>query len=217
MESPFPGFDPHLESHWRSVHHRLVTYAADLLQGAVPRCMRVEINERVYAAGVRETYLEIIDTTSGNRVVTAIEFPSPTNKIGGDGNDLYVRKQREYRAGKVTRVEIDLTREGDRSLVLPMTQIPQEHRTLYLACVRRGWQPWRIEAHPMPLHLPLRIIGVPLQESLEDVPLDLQALIAQCYRNGRYDDPDYRADPQPPLPAPEAAWADELLRKAGRR
>ncbi|HBJ33170.1 MAG TPA: hypothetical protein DDZ51_00095 [Planctomycetaceae bacterium] len=27
--SPFPGMDPYLEYHWRSVHHRLITYLGD--------------------------------------------------------------------------------------------------------------------------------------------------------------------------------------------
>lgn len=217
MDSPFPGMDPYLESRWSGVHHRLITYAADQLQPGLPRGFRVEVEERVFVEGRIEAYLEILDTARGNRVVTAIEFLSPTNKTLGDGNDLYVRQQREYRAGGVSRVEIDLTREGDRGLVLPMSRIPPQHRALYLACVRRAWNPARIEAHPMPLEAPLKTIGVPLEESLDDVPLDLQALITQCYRNGRYDDLDYRADLPLALPSAEAAWADRLLRAAGKR
>jgi hypothetical protein len=69
----------------------------------------------------------------------------------------------------------------------------------------------------MPLAEPLKTIGVPLEESLDDVPLDLQAIVAQCYRNGRYDDLDYRSEPPLPLPSAEAAWADQLLRAAGKR
>lgn len=253
--------DPYLESRWRSVHHRLVTYAGDQLQQVLPRRYRAEVEEREIVAGspdggrsiypdaflverrpnkarlsaagaaaiagpvvievkdepITEAYLEIVDTASGNRVVTAVEFVSPTNKTPGDGNQLYVRKQREYVGGGVTRVGIDLTRDGDRRLVLPVLHIPPAHRALYLACVRRAWMPTRIDAHPMPLQLPLRTIGVPLDESSEDVPLDLQSLVVQCYRNGRYDDLDYHVDPVPPLPPEDAAWADALLRSAGRR
>jgi hypothetical protein len=47
--------------------------------------------------------------------------------------------------------------------------------------------------------------------------LDLQALIDQAYRNGRYHSIDYRGAPEPPLEGPEAGWADELLRAAGKR
>ncbi len=166
---------------------------------------------------VTETYLEIIDTASGNKVVTALEFLSPTNKSAGDGSDMYVRKQREYRAAGVNQVEIDLTRYGDRSLVFPMTHIPREHRTLYLACVRRSGQPATIEAYPLPLQQPLSTLGVPLSAAHADVPLDLQLLVTQCYRNGRYDDIDYSQDLLPPLPPDDATWADGLLREKGLR
>jgi len=50
-----------------------------------------------------------------------------------------------------------------------------------------------------------------------DVPLDLQALITQVYRQGRYDDIDYTVPPLPPLDPDDTAWADELLRAAGKR
>jgi hypothetical protein len=51
-----------------------------------------------------------------------------------------------------------------------------------------------------------------------DVPLDLQMLIEQCYRNGGYDDDiDYhRAADSPLMPADES-WADELLGTQQRR
>ena len=44
-----------------------------------------------------------------------------------------------------------------------------------------------------------------------------RSLVDRCYANGRYDDLDYRAEPNPPLEADEAAWADELLRGKGLR
>ena len=260
MDSPFPGMDPYLELRWRSVHHRLITYAGDQLQRELPQRFRVEVEERMFVVGhqdggrtvapdvyvverphpkrpdngaassavvgepviievpdepVTETFLEIIDTTSGNKVTSAIEFLSPTNKISGDGNELYVRKQRKYRAAGVSQVEIDLTRQGDRGLVFPMQYIPRQHRALYLACVRRSWEPSKIEAYPLPLEQALPKIGVPLDHARADVLLDLQFLVTQCYRNGRYDDIDYRKDLQPPLPPEETAWAGELLQRKG--
>ena len=53
---------------------------------------------------------------------------------------------------------------------------------------------------------------MPLRKGDADAPLDLQALVDQAYRNGRYDTLDYKADPDPPLRPDDAAWADELLR-----
>ena len=47
MPSPFPGMDPYLESHWRDVHHRLITYACDAIQEALPQELRARVEERV--------------------------------------------------------------------------------------------------------------------------------------------------------------------------
>ena len=47
-----------------------------------------------------QAYIEIIDASSGNRVVTVIEFVSPSNKIPGEGRELYLRKQREVMSGE---------------------------------------------------------------------------------------------------------------------
>jgi hypothetical protein len=64
----------------------------------------------------------------------------------------------------------------------------------------------------------LPVIRIPLRQTDADVPLDLQALIDQCYRNGDYeDDLNYQTDPYPPLDPDDARWADALLRKLGRR
>jgi hypothetical protein len=129
-----------------------------------------------------------------------------------------LRKQHEYRAAGVSVVEIDLTRQGDRGSVLPLERIPGQHRALYLCCVRRSWQPRRLEAYPAPLDQPLPTIGVPLCQSARDVPLELQTILTQCYRNGRYGEHlDYRGDPQPPLPPQDLAWCVELLRARGLR
>ncbi len=51
MPSPFPGMDPYLESHWRDVHHRLITYASDALQELLPPDLRSRVEERIVMAG----------------------------------------------------------------------------------------------------------------------------------------------------------------------
>jgi hypothetical protein len=85
-------------------------------------------------------------------------------------------------------------------------------------CVRRGWEPTAVQIYPVPLRLRLPVIQVPLRQTDADVPLDLQALIEQCYRNGGYDDDiDYHRPPDPPLDGDDDSWADEALRSQGRR
>lgn len=167
---------------------------------------------------VTQGYVEIIDVASGKKVITVIEVLSPANKLPGPGQEQYLQKQREVLAGGVNLVEIDLLRRGQRIAALPADQVPPDLRTPYLVVVRRATNPLAAELYALPLRQRLPAIKVPLRKKDADVPLDLQALIAQCYQNGGYDaDIDYRAEADPPLEADEAEWADELLRRQGHR
>ena len=161
---------------------------------------------------ISQGYIEIVDASSGNRVVTVLEFVSPSNKVPGDGRDLYLRKQREVIGAKASLVEVDLTRTGQRCLAARMTRIPRRYRTTYLACVTRGWKWGQAEVYPLPLPQRLPAIRVPLRQTDADVPLDLQTLIDQCYENGGYDSIDYRQPVQPPLDPVDLAWVEEWLR-----
>ena len=58
----------------------------------------------------------------------------------------------------------------------------------------------------------LPAIAIPLRETDRDVPLDLQPILDQAYRNGRYDDLDYIRDPDPPLTGEDAVWAAQILK-----
>ncbi len=263
MKSPFPGMDPYLEQHWRDMHHRLITYTADLLGSKLPRELWARIEERVFVeweegerpreiypevfvieqaqgeptevppeGGVAvaeplpvqiqrepasQGYIEIVDTEAGNRVVSVIEFLSPTNKIPGDGQDQYLQKQREVLASHASLVEIDLTRSGTRSLAASQTLIPPHRRATYMVCVSRGWKRGWAEIYSTALPQRLPVIRVPLRETDADVVLDLQAILDQCYDKGGYTRIDYRAPPRPPLTPADASWADEWLRRQGVR
>jgi len=166
---------------------------------------------------VTEGFIQIIDVGSGQRVVTVIEFLSPSNKGAGEGQDLYLKKQKEIKESSTSLVEIDLTRQGKRILLVPPERIPPAYRTTYQVCVRRGYRPSPVEIYDLPLKERLPVIGIPLRERDPDAPLDLQALVDQCYENGGYDDVDYRVDPIPPLDPKDAVWADGLLRSKGVR
>ncbi len=161
-------------------------------------------------------FLEIIDSRSERRVITVLEVLSPSNKYAGAGRELYRQKQRDLAEGGVSLVEIDLLRAGPHVLQLPLAQYPPAYRTPYKVCVHRSWKA-KAEIYRVPLRERLPAIRVPLRETDADVPLDLQALIAQVYRHGRYDDLDYTVPPVPPLDADDATWADEVLRAAGKR
>jgi len=164
-----------------------------------------------------ERHIEIIDAGNGGRVITAIEFLSPANKVGMDGRLAYKRKQREYLEGGVNLVEIDLVREGDHVLAVPEERIPSDYRTPYLVCVRRAVHLNRVELYRVPLREVLPNIAIPLRATDRDVVLQLQPIIAACYRDGRYRRINYRREPAPRLGEADAVWADQLLRAQGLR
>ena len=85
-----------------------------------------------------QSYLEIIDSSSTRRVITVIEFLSPSNKYAGAGRDLYRQKQRDLAEGGVSLVEIDLLRAGPHLLQVLLAQYPAEYRTPYKVCVHRA-------------------------------------------------------------------------------
>ncbi len=166
---------------------------------------------------VTEGYIEIVDVKSGHRVVTTIEVLSPTNKRPGEGQELYLQKQADMKQAGVNIVEIDLLRGGQRVLLAIPQLIPPSHRTAYQICIWRAARPRQVEVFRVPLREPLPAFRVPLRPTDRDVILNLQAIVDQCYRNGGYDDIDYRGDPDPPLSPQDAAWADAFLREQGRR
>jgi hypothetical protein len=166
---------------------------------------------------VVETFLEIIDVSTGGRVVTNIEVISPTNKLRGSGREMYLRKQEDLRFAGVNSVEIDLLRIGDNLVAIEPAGLEEKFRTPYRVCVRRTRPNNYFEFYRVPLQKRLPVVRIPLRATDDDALLDLQAIIELCYRNGRYDDIDYAKDPVPPLAPPDAAWADELLKSKGLR
>jgi hypothetical protein len=164
---------------------------------------------------INEGYIEIREA-DGGKVITVIEFLSPSNKRRGTGQELYLAKQIEILGSDTSLVEIDLVRAGQRVLALPSDDIPFEHRQDYLACVSPGWKRRRRELYPMPLRQRLPLLPVPLREREPRLPLDLQALVEQAYAAGRYHKLDYRVALEPPLASEDAAWAQTLLTVARR-
>jgi len=164
-----------------------------------------------------ESYIEVIDVKSGHRVVTTIEVVSPSNKRAGEGQRLYLQKRQDMKRGGVNTVEIDLLRAGERLLPIDPERVPASHRTAFQAWIWRATDANRIAIYRVPLRERLPAIPIPLRPDDANVLIDLQAILDQCYRNGGYDDIDYRVSPSPPLDADDAAWADALLREQGLR
>ncbi|MBM3840598.1 MAG: DUF4058 family protein [Verrucomicrobia bacterium] len=162
---------------------------------------------------VTEGFLEIREK-GGGKLITVIEFLSPSNKCGGAGQEKYLEKQAEVLRTDASLVEIDLVRAGQRVLALPVDQIPSAHRWDYLACISPGWKRKSRELYPMPLRDRLPGLPVPLRQHEPRVKLDLQSLRDRVYAAGRYDDLDYASELQPSFRPEDAAWAAELLKKS---
>jgi hypothetical protein len=86
-----------------------------------------------------EGFINIVDPSHGNRLVTVIELLSPSNKLPGEGNKQYRQKQLELKTAGVSLVEIDLIRIGEWTVDAPLRRVPRAYRTPYRVCVHRGW------------------------------------------------------------------------------
>src|SRR5437868_261529 len=161
LETPLGVGDHPLYPDMRVVEYAssrgLETRAASGVAVAEPLLIATE------AEPVTETLLEIIDRESGNRVVTVIEFLSPSNKSPGPNREQYLRKQREVCSSDANLVEIDLNRFGVHTLAFPLAHLKPEARTSYMACVRRAVRRGKAEVYPMPLWERLPVIKIPLR------------------------------------------------------
>ena len=164
---------------------------------------------------IHEAYIEILDL-SGEKVVTVIEVLSPANKFPGPGRESYLVKQRDVLYSQAHLVEIDLLRFGPHVLAVPHSLIHGRATYDYLVCVNRARPPRAsYELYPDRLREPLPRFGVPLAGEDPDVPLDLQAAIAQTYKAAGFRNRiDYSHPCQPPLSVDDQAWANELISRA---
>jgi hypothetical protein len=164
---------------------------------------------------VIERFIKIIDA-GDERLVSVIEFVSPTNKRG-QGLVAFRSKRDELIDSGVNFVEIDLVRAGDwQALLRP--HITRKRASIYRATVRVPRDPGAVYLQPIRLQDKLPDIHIPLRRDDPKLMLALQPLLDSAYDNGRYRRRlDYRRDLVPPLEADDAAWADQLLRAAQRR
>lgn len=148
----------------------IVTYFPDVTVGTVPRgkstgglatataAEPVLLARRPEPATLRSVW---IVTADGGKLVTVIEFLSPSNKIGKSGRDAYRNKQADFLKAKVSMVEIDLIRAG-RHLAVRLLGIPRRFRTGYKILVTRGWKRRQSEFYPPSMRTPLPTIKIPL-------------------------------------------------------
>ena len=127
---------------------------------------------------IRDTWIEV-RRLPDERLVTAIEVLSPTNK-GSSGLPEYLDKRHRLRDQRVNLVEIDLLIAGRR---LPMARpLPLGH---FFTFVSRAEQA-RVGGCLCLVDRPLPKIPIPLEAPDPDVFLDLAEVFALAYQRGRY-------------------------------
>jgi hypothetical protein len=160
---------------------------------------------------VPHLWIEILDNKN-RRLVTAIEFLSPANKIGA-GRKKYLRKRQRLLNSTAHLLEIDLLRHGQR---LPMKDpLPPVAYFVFLSRVEK--RP-RTEVWPISLDQSLPKVPVPLLAGDSDAGLNLQTAFALAYDLSGFDVViDFHQPPEFPLSSGDASWVDGRLRDAGLR
>lgn len=158
---------------------------------------------------VRQGRLEVCERDD-MALVTVVELLSPANKFTGPDRETYLTKRSRLLQSGVGFVEIDLLRDGPRTVA----GVPDCD---YLALVARRTELPSVGVWPVRLADPLPAVPVPLRPGETEPLLDLQAVLHAVYDEVGYGDFIYRTPPDPPLTPEQAAWAAGVLPAAEGR
>jgi len=161
---------------------------------------------------VPQLSIEIRDVAR-RRLIAIIEILSPANKYGESARE-YLERRGELLRTAVHLLELDLLRQAAR---IPLAgPVPPAAYYVYLSRAQRRpfTQVWAVA-----LQSALPTVPLPLVPPDPDVPLDLQAAIADCFELVGYERLiDYAPPPPPPeLSSADATWVETTLRVAGLR
>lgn len=193
---------------------------AVLAEVAVGRAVSRRYEIRVDTEPYRHPFIEIRDASKGHRLVTLIEFLSPSNKRPGADRRAYEFKQREVLGSDASLIEVDLLRGGDRvapplvfSLLLAAIEPPSDYLVLVSVSWDRDASTQGYIAYPAGLREPLPCIEVPLKMGEAQPRLDLQKAFDRAYDGGPYSRGavDYRGVPEPPLGEGDLGWVRKLI------
>jgi len=167
----------------------------------------------------REPRVEIRTAGDGDeRLVTAIEVLSPSNKTPGErGRELYLRKQRELLDSPTHLVEIDLLRGGLHTTAVPFDRLSALVGPFdYHVSIHRSDRFEDFLVYPIRLPETLPEIAIPLLPGDPEVPVDFQAVFNRAYDTGPYRRRIRYAEakPVPPLRPEQQEWAEGILRDA---
>ena len=181
--------------------------------GSDTAVLAVPIRVKVVMEPHTQRVVEIRDV-DGDRLVTTIEWVSRTNKLDARASDVFRDKRARALNAGAHSVEIDLTRagrHGPRRRLFAPAALPDSLDSEYAAVVFRADRLLEADAYALPLRHRLPAIAIPLRSGEADLPLDLQSLVDETWRTGRYWKTDYRRPLDPRLPPADAEWAAERV------
>ncbi len=182
-----------------------------------PETALLDADQPVIVDAEPQTMREVRILDSQSRLVTSIEFLSPSNKIGEDERHAFRRKQNDLLASGVNLVEVDLILGGGWTIHPSQVETPLECQGPYRISVTRVRYPHRIECYLTNLRNLLPRIRIPLRRGETDIVLDLQELITLAYERGAYHRRlNYANAPRPKLSPEDDAWMTGLLVASGR-
>lgn len=187
-------------------------------EGGVATLPAVEADEplvvELVEEEIRQPVIHIVEPAAGNRLVTAIEVLSPDNKRPGDGRDSYLLKRNELWHSGAHLIEIDLLRQGTRTLRVSTDRPEGSRPWCYVVSVSR--RPMTHELYLFALEDRLPRVRVPLAHEDPDVVLDLQAAFERCWEAGPYPELLHYADtPAGNLSRDQILWCRRQLMEAG--
>ena len=204
MRSPFPGMDPYLESSPADVHASLLVHGSGQLQPKLSPARRARVHFLDDDLDGRPPcrFIVIAPARSDNdQAETLVDFRRPDRAPIG-------RHACRTRWPNASLVEVDLFAAG----------LAREHGldARYAATITRGHSP-TVKSIALALCDRLPAIRVPIAPDTH-VSIELQPLVDLAYVNGAYGlATDYAQPPLPLLAPDDEAWADAMLRAAGRR
>jgi len=126
---------------------------------------------------------------------------------------MYEDKRLDVLATRTHLVEIDLMRAGE-----PMPIMGNGSASDYRILVSRGDCRPDATLYAFGVRQSIPLFPLPLKPADQEPVVDLGRLLHDLYDQASYDlRLDYTGEPDPPFPAAEATWADQLLRQQGLR
>jgi hypothetical protein len=222
---PAPYFAEIGERVWVEVSQRFIEPDASIFRGgptdggaiAAPPARSQPVVVTVPHDERREPRVEIRTAGDGDeRLVTAIEVLSPSNKTPGErGRELYLRKQREILDSPTHLVEIDLLRGGLHTTAVPLDRLMALVGPFdYHVAIHRSDRFEDFLVYPIRLPEPLPEVAIPLLPGDPKVPVDLQAVFDRAYDTGPYPRRIRYGETAlvPPLRPEQWDWAEALRR-----